>query len=135
MTNKEKQLYLEKYMTICSELEEISEQIERRRSQSEKITQMLSITSMSKTSTSKIESAVEELELLAIELVKKQLQEINTKVHIEKITMSIADAKLQEIIKLKYLKGYKLNEIANKMNYSYRQIQRLHHNAIRAISL
>lgn len=54
---------------------------------------------------------------------------------IQAAILQIADARYQELLELRYLNGYSWERIAKRMHYSVRQVQRLHGEALLAVSV
>lgn len=60
---------------------------------------------------------------------------IETKAGIEKTIENVRDERYKEILRLRYVKDYRLEKIAVEMNYNYRWIKRLHKKAVEKIKL
>lgn len=76
------------------------------------------------------ESAVKEMTALEGELMKKTQELSRLRAHIGRCMDAVSDASLRRIVYLKYVKGLTLEKIAEEMNYSTRQVCRLHADAL-----
>lgn len=71
-----------------------------------------------------------------IELLKEErLEKIRCYQRIEKQIRQMENEDEQEVLRLRYIKGLKWEEVAVKMDYSWRQIHRIHSSALKEFKM
>lgn len=134
MTIKEKKEFLNSYKLINSEINRLLSECESYRELAKKITPTYSDTPKSQNTNSKIEIAVEKIATLESEINNKIIELLVKKEQIEKAISAINNTTLEEVLKRKYINCQTWEQIAVDMNYSWRQVIRLHGQALSKMS-
>lgn len=82
----------------------------------------------------KIGKAIEKVEELTNMYFDQMKVAVQAQIEIESMINSLSDEREQRIIRLKYIDGLTFEKIAVKMDYVYRQILRIHKEAIKKMS-
>lgn len=129
MTAKE---YLQQYKQLDEQILSRCEELERLKSLAVKITPTYSDMPKPKISSSSgsLPAMVEKIIMLEAELGSLIDNYVELRKEIEQVISSVDDIKLRSLLKYKYIDGCTLDEIADKMHYSYKQICRLHGQAL-----
>lgn len=69
------------------------------------------------------------------EINQRLFDALNKKREIERAINQVEDDRYQIVLQLKYIEGYALGEIADRMCYSYTHMTRLHRRALDSLSL
>jgi uncharacterized protein Yka (UPF0111/DUF47 family) len=136
MTNQEKKAFLNRYREAINEIDSITEEMARIRSNAMRITPV--ITDMPKGGYSvnnKLQEAIEQLEACANRIQPKVNRLHEEMLMVEKVIDAVTDKTLQQLLRYKYINGYGFEVIAVKMNYSWRHTIRLHGKALSAVDL
>ena len=134
MTNQEKKEYLKRYDTLNQEINRTLAECEEWRSKAEKMTASYSLTPKSQSQESRLVNAVEHI----IELENKMNTDIDQLIQIRneiEKSISLLSSPLDLLMRYKYIDGLTWEEIAVKMNYSYRNICYLHGKALNKINI
>jgi len=131
MTNKEKIEYLKRYNACLREVERLQNEKERLSSIRDKITPTYS--DMPKGGTSdKTDTTAAIIDLdLEIDYQIKKWTELGQE--IKAVIDTVEDCNLRLLLKYRYINGMTFEQIAVAMNYSWRQIHRLHSEALEAL--
>lgn len=71
-----------------------------------------------------------------IELLKEErLEKVRCYQRIERRIRQIENEDEQEVLRLRYIKGRKWEEVALKMNYSWKQVHRIHSSALKSFKM
>ena len=71
-----------------------------------------------------------------IELLKEErLEEVRCYQRIESQIRQMENEDEQEVLRLRYIKGLKWEEVALKMNYSWKQVHRIHSSALKSFKM
>lgn len=71
-----------------------------------------------------------------IELLKKErLEKVRCYQKIERQIRQMENEDEQEVLRLRYIKGLKWEEVALKMNYSWKQVHRIHSSALKSFKM
>lgn len=84
----------------------------------------------SQSGANRLELAVEDIVENADKLAKKIREMLCAKEEIEQVIDSLEDDTLRRLMKYHYIDGKTWEEVAVKMNYSYRNITRMHGRAL-----
>jgi hypothetical protein len=133
MTNKEKIEYLKRYSVCYKEIERLYEEKERLTSIRDKITQTLS--DMPKGSNGDKSNVADSIIELDYQIEYEVAKWIRTGDRIKNIMESVQDDNLKLLLRYRYINNMKFEEIAVKMGYCWKQIHRLHNNALNAIEI
>lgn len=129
MTNQEKKRFLKRYSTLNQEINRTLAECEQWRAKAEKITPTYSALPKSQSQGDRIVDAVEHI----VALENKMNADIDRLIEIRnEIEASIRALPypLDLLMKYKYIDGLTWEEIAVKMNYSYRNVTRMHGKAL-----
>lgn len=130
MTSQEKKAYLSKYKFLDNAINQKLEECEKWRAMAEKITPTLSDMPKSQSGANRIETAVEHIAQLEEEINKKVDELVRIRRNIEDSLQSVKDDTLRNLLEYRYIYGLTWEQIAVKMNYSYRNVTRMHGKAL-----
>lgn len=130
MTSQEKKKYLLRYRYLSQEVERLSAERAAALSKARKITPTLSDMPKAQSGANGLELAVEDIIKNADELSEKIVEMNAVKCEIESVIDSLEDDTLRQLMKYHYINGMTWEEVAVKMNYSYRNITRMHGRAL-----
>lgn len=134
MTSQEKKQYLERYNILNQEINRALEECEEWRARAQKITPSFSFAPKSQSQESRLVNAVEHI----IELENKMNADIDRLIQIRneiEKSISTLPSPLDLLMRYKYIDGLTWEEIAVKMNYSYRNVCYLHGKALSKINI
>ena len=136
MTTCEKKEILLKYRSTVREIEWLEREIQKWRSNAERMTASYHAAPASGGSNRRsIEEAVEQIDKLIRRFMDYQSDLIRTRGMIENAIESLRDPVLQEVLQMRYLDGLNFHQIAGKLGYSDRHLVRLHRAALEKMSL
>lgn len=136
MTTREKKEILLKYRSTVREIEWLEREIQKWRSNAERMTASYHAAPASGGSNRRsIEEAVEQIDKLIRRFMDYQSDLIRTRGMIENAIESLRDPVLQEVLQMRYLDGLNFHQIAGKLGYSDRHLVRLHRAALEKMSL
>ena len=136
MTTREKKEILLKYRSTMREIEWLEREIQKWRSNAERMTASYHAAPASGGSNRRsIEEAVEQIDKLIRRFMDYQSDLIRTRGMIENAIESLRDPVLQEVLQMRYLDGLNFHQIAGKLGYSDRHLVRLHRAALEKMSL
>ena len=131
MTNREKIKYLKRYITLDREIDRKLEEVSRLRSKLTRITQVLTAEPRGGGS---IYGKTEEILAKIVDLEREIDANIDRLVAIrdgiKTIIEAVEDDRERLLLQYRYLDGKTFEKIAVEMNYSWRQIHRLHSRAL-----
>lgn len=134
MTSQEKKQYLSQYRYICDEITDLIRDIEEWRTIAEKTTASYNASPSGGSSADKLTNVVAKI----IEIKDKCAEHLERmeriRRNIEKAIAAVDDVELKRILRRRYIRGWTFQQIADDMNYSYRQVTRLHGIALRKIN-
>ena len=134
MDNREKKQQLSLLRKIKDSLEQKIEECAEWIYIAEKVTTYFSAAPKGKSGESAIQNAIEHIITLQNEMAEEVIALIEQREKIERAISGISDYTLQLVLRYRYINGETLDEIARKMNYSYRNICYLHGKALSAIN-
>ena len=131
MNNKDKIKYLSQYVNLVKEYQEAKESYDYYKYKLISV-QAQTISDMPKgqANQDKIGNNVAKVDELET-IIKDKLQKIEElRLQIEYIVNSIEDSVYRRLMSLRYIEGYKWEEICVKMNFSWAHTHRIHSNAL-----
>ena len=134
MTNQDKKQWLGRYLSLKREIVALDRERERIMSLGTKITPTYSDMPHGGSGEDKIQSAVDNLVGIAEQMDSKAADMMRALVEIEAAIENMPQENLRELLRLRYICGESFEEIAVKMNYSWRQIIRLHGDALTVLN-
>ena len=136
MSNEEKKKYLNRYRESGRKIINLQEELQALREveQSAKIQQL---SDMPKGSGRQQDIAVV---LIGIEKLQKRVDDeiiksVNVRVEIENTLLNVSDAQEAKVLRLRYIELMKWEEICVQMNYSWKQIHRVHKRALENLEI
>lgn len=126
MTNQEKKEILQQYRLAEMEEQRLEHEIERWRSRAERMTAGYSKAPAGGADGRSMEHTLERLGELAVELTQQRDKLIRLRREIGAAIDTVPDARLQELLRLRYIEGLSFEQIAVRLDYSWRQVIRLH---------
>lgn len=136
MTTREKKEILLKYRATVREIEWLEREIQKWISRSERMTASYHAAPASGGSNRRsIEEAVEQIDKLTRRFMDYQSDLIRTRGMIESAIEGMRNPVLREILRLLYIDGLSISQIAEKVGYSDRHVVRLHAAALHNLSL
>lgn len=134
MTNQEKKEILRKYIPLKEEVDKLLDRRRELQSLAEKITP--SYNGMpGGGGGNRMAEAVERMEALDRQLCKILAKRSACCMQVLGMVENVEDGTLRSLLHLRYIDGKTWEEIAVEMNYSYRQVLRLHGDALTAIKM
>jgi len=131
MTNKDKIKYLKRYINLDREIERKLEEVSRLRS---KLTRVTEVFTAEPRGGGSIYGKTEEILAKIVDLEKEIDADVDRLVAIrdgiKTIIEAVEDDRERLLLQYRYLDGRTFEEIAVQMNYSWRQIHRLHSQAL-----
>ena len=131
MSNKDKIKYLKRYINLDREIERKLEEVSRLRSKLTRITQVLTAEPRGGGS---IYGKTEEIIAKIVDLEKEIDADVDRLVAIrdgiKTMIEAVEDDRERLLLQYRYLDGWTFEKIAVEMNYSWRQIHRLHSRAL-----
>ncbi len=132
MTISEKKAILQQYQNIEKEIRRQREEYLRIMTAATHITPEL--TGMPKSENGdRVAEAAERLTEISEKLAAEIKKLCRTRYRLLRMIGSVKDARLRLLLNLRYIDGLPLTEVAEKMNYGYRQVCRLHGMALEMI--
>ena len=134
MTNQQKKQYLNRYVQSKNRYNAISEEMLRIRSEACRVSPVLSDIPVNGSHISnKIEQAIEQLDACANDLEKESIEMRQLMQEVKAAINTIPDETLKQLLELRYINGYTWEQIAVKMNYTWRHVLRLHGEALKHV--
>lgn len=134
MTNQEKIACLRKYREYGAEIERLEEEIARWRAQAEKTTTTIKdVPVQCNGSRDRLQDSVIEIDQIITVLAEAQHDLARTRISIERAISTVAEDRLQRLLRYRYIDGMTWEAIAVKMRYSWRQVIRLHGEALNKV--
>ena len=126
MTNQDKKEFLQQYRLAEMEEQRLEHEIERWRSRAERMTAGYSKAPAGGGDGRSLENTLERLGELAGELTRQRDKLIRLRREIGAAIDTVPDARLRELLRLRYIEGLSFEQIAVRLDYSWRQVIRLH---------
>lgn len=135
MTNQEKKEILQQYRLAEMEEQRLEHEIERWRSRAEKVTPGYSKAPAGGGDGRSMEHTLERLGELAVELTQQRDKLIRLRREIGAAIDTVPDARLQELLRLRYIEGMTWERIAVKLDKTYQWVCKLHGDALSQIKI
>ena len=136
MNKQEKIAYLRKYREYGAEIERLEEEIARWRARAEKTTTTVKdVPVQCSGGRDRLQDSVIEIDQVVTVLAEAQRKLARARISIERAISTVAEDRLQRLLRYRYIDGMTWEAIAVKMSYSYMQIYRLHKKAKSEIML
>ena len=133
MTYQEKVKFLKRYKQIDKEITQLLREKSEIFSLGTKITPTYSDMPKGTNESDKVQSTVEKLEEYERKIDIKIDDWCEAKLDIEKAIHTVESDALRLLLRYRYINGWTFEQIAVQMNYTWRQINRLHKKAINVI--
>lgn len=117
---------LREYRNTLREIERIEDELAIWQARAEKCTTSFSPVPGGGNGDDKIQVAVEQMDIIRDKLNARLAYLADARNNAERIIRSVGDLRMRLILEYKYVDGLTFEEIALRMNYSFRQIIRLH---------
>ncbi len=135
MTTEEKKTWLGRYRLAGQEVRRLTEEIARWEAQAAALTPRYSGNPGGGKAESAIQRAVEEMLALREELAAELRRQVVIRREIEEAVGRVEDPRLQALLRLRYMEGWRLGKIAEIWKNDYRWVQRLHNQAIENLTV
>lgn len=133
MSSAEKKTWLNRYRLAGLAVQRLTEEIARWEAQAAALTARYGEASGSSGEDS-LQRAVEKMLELRDELAAELRRQLAIRREIEGAIRALEDERLRELLRLRYLEGWRLERIAAVWRYDYRWIRRLHSRALATIT-
>lgn len=133
MTIKEKKEFLNSYKLINSEINRLLSEREHYYALSTRITASYSDVPLVHNNNSKIENAVEKIEIIENKINEKLDELTEKKKRIENAVLNLGDETLKEILLSKYFNYETMKQISKKIHYNYEYTCQLHLKALKKL--
>ena len=135
LTYEQKIEWLKSYRALDGKIESMTEQLQVWNARATKITATISQEPKAAGSGDQLQRCIDQICELQTEIaqemdkLRKRKQEIETAIH------GLNEKSYQDILWYRYIQGMAFEEIAIKMNYSWRQVCRKHKNAVEKLKM
>ena len=135
LTYEQKIEWLKSYRALDGKIESMTEQLQVWNARATKITATISQEPKAAGSGDQLQRCIDQICELQTEIaqemdkLRKRKQEIETAIH------GLNEKSYQDILWYRYIQGMTFEEIAIKMNYSWRQVCRKHKNAVEKLKM
>lgn len=135
LTYEQKIEWLKSYRALDGKIESMTEQLQVWNARATKITATISQEPKATASGDQLQRCIDQICELQTEIaqemdkLRKRKQEIETAIH------GLNEKSYQDILWYRYIQGMTFEEIAIKMNYSWRQVCRKHKNAVEKLKM
>lgn len=133
--NRKKVSRLNRYLKITNEIERLQDEIAKTKLLREQVASSLSDTSASTDAGNLIEVCTEQIEKLTGALRDSLYSLVLAREQVESIILTVQDERLKTLLLCRYVNGMTWEEIAIEMNYCYRQVCRLHGDALAKVKM
>jgi hypothetical protein len=130
MTSQEKKIWLNRYRSICRQMESKYEEKARLRSLETKITPTLSDMPKGGDNSSKIEVMSEKIMELDQQISDELGKLVIVRSEIEAAIHDVPNQIYRELLERRYIRGQYWEQIAVDMNYDYRYVLKIHGRAL-----
>ena len=132
LTTKE---YLRQYINAKNRFKSISDEMIEIRSEATRITPVISDMPSGSHVNDKIALSIEKLDKCAERLEEEAKRMQMAMNNVQSVIDSVSNPTYRQVLIYRYINGYTWEQIAVKMNYTYRNITRLHGKALRNVVL
>lgn len=135
LTYEQKIEWLKSYRALDGKIESMTEQLQVWNARATKITATISQEPKATGSGDQLQRCIDQICEIQTEIaqemdkLRKRKQEIETAIH------GLNEKSYQDILWYRYIQGMTFEEIAIKMNYSWRQVCRKHKNAVEKLKM
>lgn len=126
MTRQEKKEFLSRYLEILAEEKDIREEIAYWESKAQKVTASWSAVPSGGKGSDKVQTGAIKVAELRESLMDKINQLAAVRIEIERAIGTVQDDTQRRLLRLRYIKGMTLQQIAVEMHYSWRHICNIH---------
>lgn len=126
MTSQEKKEFLSRYLEILAEEKDIREEIAYWESKAHKVTASWSAVPSGGKGSDKVQTGAIKVAELRESLMDKINQLAAVRIEIERAIGTVQDDTQRRLLRLRYIKGMTLQQIAVEMHYSWRHICNIH---------
>ena len=126
MTSQEKKEFLSRYLKVLAEEKDIREEIVYWESKAQKVTSSWSAAPSGGKSSDKVQTGAIKVAELRESLMDKINQLAAVRIEIERAIGTVQDDTQRRLLRLRYIKGMTLQQIAVEMHYSWRHICNIH---------
>ena len=126
MTSQEKKEFLSRYLEILAEEKDIREEIAYWESKAQKVTSSWSAVPSGGKGSDKVQTGAIKVAELRELLMDKINQLAAVRIEIERAIGTVQDDTQRRLLRLRYIKGMTLQQIAVEMHYSWRHICNIH---------
>ena len=126
MTSQEKKEFLSRYLEILAEEKDIREEIAYWESKAQKVTASWSAVPIGGKGSDKVQTGAIKVAELRESLMDKINQLAAVRIEIERAIVTVQDDTQRRLLRLRYIKGMTLQQIAVEMHYSWRHICNIH---------
>lgn len=134
MSSAEKKTWLNRYCLAGLAVQRLTEEIARWEAQAASLTARYGEASGSSGEDS-LQRAVEKMLELRDELAEELRRQLAIRREIEEAIRALEDERLRELLRLRYLEGLTWERVAENMDYSYVQTNRLHKKAVSELKI
>lgn len=135
MTIQEKKEFLSRYREILAEEKDIREEITYWESRAQKVTASWSAVPGGGKGSDKVQTGAIKVAELRDSLMGKIEELAAVRTEIERAIGTVQDDTQRRLLRMRYIKGMTLQQIAVEMNYSWRHIFRIHGKALLACKI
>ena len=126
MTSQEKKEFLSRYLEILAEEKDIREEIAYWESKAQKVTSSWSAVPSGGKGSDKVQMGAIKIAELRESLIDKINHLVAVRIEIERAIGTVQDDTQRRLLRLRYIKGMTLQQIAVEMHYSWRHICNIH---------
>jgi hypothetical protein len=126
LTSQEKKEFLSRYLKVLAEEKDIREEIAYWESKAQKVTASWSAVPSGGKGSDKVQTGAIKVAELRESLMDKINQLAAVRIEIERAIGTVQDDTQRRLLRLRYIKGMTLQQIAVEMNYSWRHIYNIH---------
>ena len=126
MTSQEKKEFLSRYLEILAEEKDIREELAYWESKAQKVTASWSAVPSGGKGSDKVQTGAIKVAELRESLMDKINQLAAVRIEIERAIGTVQDDTQRRLLRLRYIKGMTLQQIAVEMHYSWRHICNIH---------
>lgn len=135
MDNREKKAFLQQYNTAEQEEQRLDSEINRWRSRTEQAAADYQLIQSTGGDSRGLDLAVKQIADLTRQLILQRSKLTALRQSIGAAIDAVSDGTLRELLRLRYIEGLTWEKIAERMNYSCMQINRLHNKALNQINM
>ena len=134
MTNQEKKRWLMQYRYAAHEERRLVLELEQWRARATSCTAHYGADQLGGGGGRKVERAAERINGVVEELERQRMECARLRLEIGKAIASVPDGRLRVLLRMRYVDGLTWEQIAEEMHYSWRQIVRMHGNALEQVA-